>query len=390
MEQRHLATKSHWYHETQSRHCPKSAQPRGSAAAPVNDPLLLDYPVPAALTPVHHQWLAPARALARLLFPAQAAVTRLHTLTSYDRLSTALTVAQVYGVQRLCNYYATQLAPQPGPDSSRESNQRLTQITQFARQLATHPSHIDNAATRQLLAVGLSDEDVITFHHIIGFVGFQARLVAALQALNGQPIRWLPGMEAQRDASMDGFANVPQAHLAPSLTPLSPALATSEQAALVAATAQSDALFSLAWTLVREPQSWTLLNGLRQGVLLTGVNHHWSPLVSLISARINGSPACFSRARDLISDDNTLVESVRNGDRSLQAWSQGHIQVHPQLPALLDAILVIIRAPTRLGAPQIDALTAQGISPDEILLLLARTGLEGWINRLNIGLYGQS
>jgi uncharacterized protein YciW len=72
--------------------------------------------------------------LADALFPASVAVNRLQTFSAYDRLSTALTVAQVYGVQRLCNHYAARLAPLPGPDS-RESNRRLAQITQYARQL---------------------------------------------------------------------------------------------------------------------------------------------------------------------------------------------------------------------------------------------------------------
>jgi uncharacterized protein YciW len=60
-----------------------------------------------------------------------------------------LTVAQACGVQRLCNHYAALLAPLPGPDSSRESNRRLAQITQYARQLASSPDVIDDKAQQQ-------------------------------------------------------------------------------------------------------------------------------------------------------------------------------------------------------------------------------------------------
>ncbi len=91
-------------------------------AAHVEDRFLLDLTLPAAWLRAHADWLHPARQLAELLFPDQVAVSRLQTFTAYDRLSTALTVAQVYGVQRLCNHYAARLAPLPGPDSSRESN----------------------------------------------------------------------------------------------------------------------------------------------------------------------------------------------------------------------------------------------------------------------------
>lgn len=59
-------------------------------------------------------WLVPARVLAVELFPDQLTVTRSQTFTAYERLSTALTVAQVCGVQRLCNYYSARLTPLPG------------------------------------------------------------------------------------------------------------------------------------------------------------------------------------------------------------------------------------------------------------------------------------
>ncbi len=59
-------------------------------------------------------WLVPARVLAVELFPDPLTVTRSQTFTAYERLSTALTVAQVCGVQRLCNYYSARLTPLPG------------------------------------------------------------------------------------------------------------------------------------------------------------------------------------------------------------------------------------------------------------------------------------
>lgn len=136
MEQCRKAGKSHWYHETQST---MSSQPPLSLmpeAAYVNDRFLLDLTVAeTALTPFE-SWLKPARQLADVLFPRTVLNDRLHTFSTYERMSTALTAAQVFGVQRLCRHYAARLAPLPGPDASRESNQRLAQITQYARQLA--------------------------------------------------------------------------------------------------------------------------------------------------------------------------------------------------------------------------------------------------------------
>lgn len=193
MEQRRVYGKNHWYHETQSTNSPVEVLPLVPEAADVDDRFLLDLSLAADVSHPHEGWLAPARQLAKVLFPDSVTVTRLQTFSAYDRLSTALTVAQVYGVQRLCNHYAARLAPLPGPDSSRESNRRLAQITQYARQLASSPSVINEVSRRQLDEVGLTSRDIVLINQIIGFVGFQARAVAAFQAALGQPVRWLPG-----------------------------------------------------------------------------------------------------------------------------------------------------------------------------------------------------
>lgn len=156
MEQCRKAGKSHWYHETQSTmssQAPLSLMPE---AAYVNDRFLLDLAVAeTALTPFE-SWLKPARQLADVLFPRTVLNDRLHTFSAYERMSTALTAAQVFGVQRLCRYYAARLAPLPGPDASRESNQRLAQITQYARQLAGSPLRYQYAGPRTACRGGIN------------------------------------------------------------------------------------------------------------------------------------------------------------------------------------------------------------------------------------------
>ncbi|MBD5702387.1 CMD domain-containing protein, partial [Citrobacter freundii] len=142
MEQRRIEGKSHWYHETQSSTYPHDVLPLVPEAAHVDDSFLLDLALPDDALSPFQSWLTPARKLAQMLFPAHVNLNQMHTFSAYERMSTALTVAQVYGVQRLCNHYAARLTPLPGPDSSRESNHRLAQITQYARQLASSPAVI--------------------------------------------------------------------------------------------------------------------------------------------------------------------------------------------------------------------------------------------------------
>ena len=203
MEQRRFSGKGHWYHETQTNHCPDDVLPLVPEAANVADRFLLDLALPNEIVTHCERWLTPSLVLRERLFPHQVQLSRLHTLSAYDRLSTALTVAQACGVQRLCNHYAALLAPLPGPDSSRESNQRLAQITQYARQLACSPDVIDSRAQMQLDEVGLTTYDIILINQIIGFIGFQARVVASFQALLGHPVRWLPGHHIPPHAQID-------------------------------------------------------------------------------------------------------------------------------------------------------------------------------------------
>ncbi|WP_233277636.1 CMD domain-containing protein, partial [Salmonella enterica] len=207
MEQCRKAGKSHWYHETQSTMSSQTPLSLMPEAAYVNDRFLLDLTVAeTALTPFE-SWLKPARQLADVLFPRTVLNDRLHTFSAYERMSTALTAAQVFGVQRLCRYYAARLAPLPGPDASRESNQRLAQITQYARQLAGSPSVINTRAREQLAEVGLTARDTVLINQIIGFIGFQARVAAIFQAFCRLPVRELPGQEMQRFARAARFQN---------------------------------------------------------------------------------------------------------------------------------------------------------------------------------------
>ena len=130
-------------------------------------------------------------------FPT-VAVSRLQTFTAYDRLSTALTVARVYGVQRLCNHYAARLAPLPAPTRARatvvwrKSRNMLVSLPVRPRLLTLSRSQLDE--------VGLTSRDIILFNQIIGFVGFRARAIAVLQAARGFPVRWIPGMPQQEEA----------------------------------------------------------------------------------------------------------------------------------------------------------------------------------------------
>lgn len=378
MEQRRFSGKGHWYHETQSSTGQTPALPLVPEAATVNDRFLLDLPLTNDMLAACDSWLRPARNLCARLFPQQVAVSRLRTFTAYDRLSTALTAAQVYGVQRLCNHYAARLAPLSGPDPSRESNRRLAQITQYARQLASSPEVIDNRAREQLDEVGLTCDDIILMDQIIGFIGFQARVIAAFQAMQGMPVRWLPGMEMQAWADAERFSSG-AAGWSAAFSGVELRRASASQLEAHAQWQTQPELRVLAASLAHEH---VVLNELG-AILESGLRAELPPalvrLVAQLTARINGSVDCFAASAQ---SDETLHAALQDGEQALLAWSQDDAKTR----AVIVAVQLLTRAADRFSAAQFIPLTEQGFTTHQALSLLAWSGLCGWLNRLKIAL----
>ena len=233
-------------------------------------------------------------------------MTRSQTFTAYERLSTALTVAQVCGVQRLCNYYSARLTPLPGPDSSRESNHRLAQITQYVRQLASSPSIIDNRSRQHLNDVGLTAWDCVIINQIIGFIGFQARTIATFQAYLGHPVRWLPGLEIQNYADASLFADESIRWRSSYEVEKLPEEYTKSSTA---------ELCQLAETLSLHPISLSLLERLLNS---TRVNTQPdNKLAASLCARINGSPACFAACMDSSNEYKKISPLLRRAKMKL-------------------------------------------------------------------------
>lgn len=378
MEQRRVNGKNHWYHETQSTICPVDVLPLVPEAAHVEDRFLLDLTLPRELLEAHARWLTPARRLADALFPASVTVNRLQTFSAYDRLSTALTVAQVYGVQRLCNHYAARLAPLPGPDSSRESNRRLAQITQYARQLASSPSLINALARSQLDEVGLTSRDIILINQIIGFISFQARAIAAFHAALGYPVRWIPGMPQQEDAPEALFV-ARESDWQPGLDDADLRYADDERQSLLANWRKHPGLFELAPLLAAQEPPLAL-----QEQLLTHLSDRqpFAAQVALIAARINGSISCFNAWASRCPDLADLTDALRGHKSGVQLWGD-----NPSMERqLLQSVQLLTRAPDRFSAAQLTPLTDYGLSRSAAIDLLAWCGLCGWMNRLKIAL----
>ncbi|MCU5775658.1 oxidoreductase [Erwiniaceae bacterium BAC15a-03b] len=373
MEQRRYPGNNHWYHETQSSVCAEQESPLVPEAAEIEDRFLLglmQQATGALLKTLQSQRpaLQASRDLSKILLPDTLNTSLTHTLTLYDRLCTALTVAQVTGVQSLCNHYAARLNPLPGPDSSRESNNRLTQITQYSRQLASEPTLIDSAALRRLEEVGLTDPDIITFSQLIGFVSYQARVVAGIQALMALPVRWIPGITTPADADAARFSAPPQWQ--PQLPPVELRYASAEQLEVLTYCQTQQSLEHSAWLFAHDARAlygWSqLLASLQQQ------QTEQDRLAAAVTARINGSVSCFYDYQGEWRD--VLIEGI---DEALAASKS-----QPQAHAIIQAAAQLTRSPERFSAAHLQPLEEAGLSSAAQFRLIQNVAFASWNNRL--------
>lgn len=371
MEPRRYSGNSHWYHETQASVRAEPTPPLYPEAADIDDRFLLGLQQnDSILTPLFQRFrdvVQAGQTLSLLLFPDSVTPTLTHTLTLYDRLAIALTVAQMTGIQRLCNHYAARLNPLPGPDSSRESNNRLTQVTQYARQLASQPSVIDAAALQRLDEVGLTTPDIISLSQMIGFVSYQARVVAGLQALLGTPVCWLPGLNESVDAPSHTFS--PTTEYRFRLPPLEPRYASEQQRAAIEAAQTLSELSEIVWLLAHDAPTLHARSNL-QNVQPSATGQ--ATLAQAVTARINGSALCFKRYQGQFS--TVLQKGI---DEALTACRR-----EPLSHGIVQLAAQLTRAPDRLSAAHLQPLLTQGVTHQQLFGLIQQIALTNWDNRL--------
>ncbi len=372
MAQQDLHPHNKWYQDTHSGHFLADAQPLVPEAAHVKNRFLLDLNLPEHLRSRGNTWLACARACGELLIPDQVTVSRFCTLSSYERLSTALTAAQACGVQRLCNHYAARLAPQPSPAPSRESNQRQAQLAEYARVLAGQPATLTRQSREGLINVGLTTMDIVLLHHIVGFIVFQAQVVAGLQGLSDLPARWIPGSDIPPEAPAALFTHETQRQwLIPAAEE---SLLNADEIAQLAHGRNHWLLAPLAAVLIADADSFSGLLTLSKQIL-SAVRPTDTRRIMLFTARISGN--ALRVGLHLAATPNNATQQALADNASAAAF--------------LDSLFTT--EAERLTARQVSQLTltpalfrAGDTSPEDVFSLAALSGLCGWVNRLEIGL----
>ena len=382
MEQQRRTAHNGWYHETQS----SQQEPRSLEldSPVVQDRFLLgiDQDIALSLRQNLQQYsglFAASRAAYDTLFPDSIILSRSCTLSLYDRLSSALTVAQVTGVQVLCSHYAARLAPLDSPDASRESNIRQTHITQFSRLLATQPTLITADRLRQLENVGLSTKDIVTFIQLIGFVSYQARVLAIINAARGKPAAILPGFPEPENTEQRGFSlrvlqwksRLPEINLQQATHQQLDALDLS------APNARSSSFYRL---LVQDEQLLEEYSAIFSHIMKgeNGEAELIQELAAVSTSRLNGCLFCAGiHARTYLAlggdkQEVTRLFDEKNGERYPTITSN----------VLLNNVSVLTRTPQRFDAKRLNALAAAGYDDVQSFKILLTSAFFSWANRL--------
>ncbi len=390
MEQQRKAAHSGWYHETQSSQ--QGHLPLDPHAALAQDRFLLgqDAQLDPTLRSLIHErqgLLNASRACYDVLFPDSLKVSRTETLSLYDRLSSALTVAQVSGVQPLCSHYAARLAPLSSPDASRESNIRQTHITQFARLLATQPTLITTPMLSQLNDVGLSTQDIVTFTQLIGFVSYQARVLAILNGLRGRAAAVLPGFPSPEGCEQKGYslAMLQWSSRLPEVAPESASQHQQDVLDLIAPDARSSSFYTL---LVHNADALSEFSAVFNNIMQAGERPKaaWRELAAVATSELNGCLYCAGIHGRLYLEAEGRTELIEQlfeatyRDDVVDAVSQK--QAGSAEAALLESVIALTRTPERFDARLLHGLSDAGYTATQSLDILLTAALFSWSNRL--------
>lgn len=389
MEQQRRAAIDGWYHETQTsqqRHTPLDPCQTNDT-----DSFLLGLeqkiePSLRRLLTQRNGLLFAAQTCYDKLFPSSVTTSRQQTLSLYDRLSSALTVAQVTGIQPLCSHYAARLAPLNCPDASRESNIRQTHLAQYARLLATQPTLVNPSMLTQLGDVGLSTQDIVLFTQLIGFVSFQARLLAVINALAGRPATVLPGFPRAEETNQRGFTL--ELRRWQSLLPEVDVKQASQQQLDVLDFCAPDARESSFYRLLAQ-DSATLeaLSAVTTHVMQQPGDEKSSlkEWAAAATSRINGCLFCAGIHGRYYLEAGGESSHIDSLFEDLQANGTAVNSVEP----LVKVVQTLTQSPEKFDALSLQPLLEAGYQHAQVVDILLSSALFNWLNRL-IQTLGQS
>ena len=330
-------------------------------------------------------------------------------LTQAERLVLAAEQARVSGVSVLEAEYRGRaqalgdaitpelrsILDQPGAQTG---NARLDAMLHFVRTLALNPAQSDQAALLAIPAAGLSLNDTVLLAQLIGFVAYQARLLAGVKAMGD-----LGGVtEASAAQIADAAPFVHPANLPPPGEPLrrngftsetldwkawlqvlDPDTATPEQQHVLEVSHPKAKSMDFYLVLARQPQVLLERSQAFNAIMYApgGLSRAEREVAATAVSRSNGCVYCASvhaqRFEQLAKRNDVMAQLFDEPDTA---------GTNARERAIIQASLALTRTPGGFGPQNLQPLRDAGLSDLEILDMLHSAALFGWANRLMLNL----
>ena len=330
-------------------------------------------------------------------------------LTQAERLVLAAEQARVSGVSVLEAEYRGRaqalgdaitpelrsILDQPGAQTG---NARLDAMLHFVRTLALNPAQSDQAALLAIPAAGLSLNDTVLLAQLIGFVAYQARLLAGVKAMGD-----LGGVtEASAAQIADAAPFVHPANLPPPGEPLrrngftsetldwkawlqvlDPDTATPEQQHVLEVSHPKAKSMDFYLVLARQPQVLLERSQAFNAIMYApgGLSRAEREVAATAVSRSNGCVYCASvhaqRFEQLAKRNDVMAQLFDEPDTA---------GTNARERAIIQASLALTRTPGSFGPQNLQPLRDAGLSDLEILDMLHSAALFGWANRLMLNL----
>ena len=280
---------------------------------------------------------------------------------------------------------------------STTGNARLDAMLHFVRTLALNPAHSDQATLLAIPAAGLSVDGTVLLAQLIGFVAYQARLLAGVQAMVA-----LGGVAQHRAATTEAAPFVHPANLpAPGeplrrngftsetldwkawLPVLDPATATPTQQKVLEVSHPKAKTMDFYLLLGRQPEVLLERSQAFNAIMYApgGLSRAEREVAATAVSRSNRCVYCASvhaqRFEQLAKRNDVMAQLFDDPDTA---------GTNARERAIIQASLVLTRTPAQLGAGHIQALRDAGLSDLEVLDMLHSAALFGWANRLMLNL----
>lgn len=329
------------------------------------------------------------------------------TLSQAERLVLAAEQARVSGITVLQQLYQQRAQALALPPALRRvldehgcttGDARLDAMRHFVRSLSLEPAQSDRQALLNIPAAGVSVDDTVLLAQLIGFVSYQARVIAGLQAM--------VAAGSQGEVSVADAAAAP-AFVHPANLPapgeplrrngytsetldwkswlpvLDPATATPDQQHTLDVSHPKARTMDFYLLLCRQPQVLLERSQAFNAIMYApgGLSRAEREVAATAVSRVNGCVYCAS------VHAQRFEQLAKRNDVMAQIFDDPHTAgTQARERAIIQAAITLTRDPAGLGAAHIQALRAAGLNDLEVLDMLHAAALFGWANRLMLNL----